>query len=131
MEVNGVGSKVGLATINMSGPQLFVIQFRILAFSPSISYRVRGKQGVQFQLIYRNLFKKIRYFRNHDFQIGNSCNSFSTKHVVKGVVFQKKKINTPKTIALMAFTLQICHLSPISWISPSLQGSSSQPIYIL
>lgn len=78
MEVNGVGSKVGLATVKMSGPQLFVIQFRILAFSPSISYRVRGKQGVQFQLIYRNLFLKIRYFRNHDFQIGNSRNSFFT-----------------------------------------------------
>jgi len=58
MEVNGVGSKVGLATINMSGPQLFVIQFRILAFSPSISYRVRGKQAIQFQLKYRNLFKR-------------------------------------------------------------------------
>lgn len=56
MEVNGVGSKVGLATIKMSGPQLFVIQFRILALSPSISYRVRGKQAVQFQLKYRNLF---------------------------------------------------------------------------
>ena len=25
------------------------------------------------------------------FQVGNSCNSFSTKHVVKGGVFQKKK----------------------------------------
>ena len=56
MEVNGVGSKVGLATIKMSGPQLFVIQFRILAYSPNISYRVRGKQAVQFKLKYRNLF---------------------------------------------------------------------------
>ena len=131
MEVNGVGSKVGLATIKMSGPQLFVIQFRILDFSP-ISYRVRGKQAVQFQLKYRNLFKKIRYLRNHDFQIGNSCNSFSTKHVVKGGVFRGWGGETGKAIAfLMAFTLQICHLSPISWISPSLQGNSPQPTYIL
>ena len=69
------------------------------------------------------------------FQVGNSCNSFSTKHVVKGGVFQKKKKKKktpPKAIAfLMAFTLQICHLSPISWISPSLQDNSSQPTYIL
>lgn len=66
------------------------------------------------------------------FQVGNSCNSFLTKHVVKGGVFQKKKKKPPKAIAfLMAFTLQICHLFPISWISPSLQDNSSQPTYIL
>lgn len=53
MEVNGVGSKVGLATIKMSGPQLFVIQFSFQSF-----YQLQGKRktSCSISLKYRNLF---------------------------------------------------------------------------